>query len=124
MPTYPPELIDALADVILDNVTLGREETVDERRQRVATAALNHIVGYTGGAGHLVEYRTDGYTLQHPLTERLDGTLFDCDLDQHIQALDGPPALGFHYVFLHEGQLHSTAAEDVSHASRSEGEPT
>lgn len=114
MPTYPDTLIDALADSIDRARRAHRFESVEGRRTQVAIAVLDTIVGYTGGTGHIVNYRPDGYTLQHPLTERLDGTLFDCDLDQHIQALDGPPALGYHYVFLHEGQLHCTHAGDIA----------
>lgn len=27
---------------------------------------------------HLIEFRNDGWTVQHPVIERIDGTLFDC----------------------------------------------
>lgn len=28
---------------------------------------------------HEIEFRNDGWTVQHPISERLDGSLFDCD---------------------------------------------
>ena len=27
---------------------------------------------------HLIEFRNDGWTIQHPIIERIDGSLFDC----------------------------------------------
>ena len=27
---------------------------------------------------HLIEFRNDGWTIQHPISERIDGSLFDC----------------------------------------------
>lgn len=29
---------------------------------------------------HQIQFTNDGWTIQHPLHERLDGSLFDCDL--------------------------------------------
>jgi Family of unknown function (DUF6085) len=40
---------------------------------------------------HLVEIGADGFNVQHPLRERLDGALFGCDLHIRLTALDGPP---------------------------------
>lgn len=28
---------------------------------------------------HIIEFRNDGWTIQHPLSERIDGSLFDCE---------------------------------------------
>ena len=28
---------------------------------------------------HLIEFRDDGWTVQHTLSERIDGSLFDCE---------------------------------------------
>lgn len=28
---------------------------------------------------HLIEFRNDGWTVQHPIAERIYGVLFDCD---------------------------------------------
>lgn len=40
---------------------------------------------------HIVVFRPEGFDIQHPLRERADGKLFDCDLLQHCSNLDGPP---------------------------------
>lgn len=29
---------------------------------------------------HLIEFRNDGWTIQHPIAERLDGSMFDCPM--------------------------------------------
>jgi hypothetical protein len=29
---------------------------------------------------HIIEFRNDGWTIQHPARERLNDTLFDCDM--------------------------------------------
>jgi hypothetical protein len=29
---------------------------------------------------HIIDFRNDGWTIQHPVRERLDGSLFDCDM--------------------------------------------
>lgn len=39
---------------------------------------------------HIVQIREDEFTVRHPLRERLDDALMDCDM-QWIAALDGPP---------------------------------
>lgn len=44
-----------------------------------------------GETEHIVEFRNDNFSMQHPLRERLDGALYDCDLHISIAALDGPP---------------------------------
>lgn len=41
---------------------------------------------------HIVEFGADGFSVQHPLAERLDGDLFTCTLHEQLGALDGPPA--------------------------------
>jgi hypothetical protein len=40
---------------------------------------------------HQVEFRADGWTVAHPLAERLDGSLFDCPVE--FSYLDRPPSL-------------------------------
>lgn len=40
---------------------------------------------------HVVEFKAAEFTVRHPLRERLDDDLFDCDLHAHIAALPGPP---------------------------------
>ena len=52
---------------------------------------------------HIVEFRPDTFTVRHPLRERLDDALMDCQLHNHIQGLDGPPAQPGRYRARHNG---------------------
>lgn len=40
---------------------------------------------------HTVRFLPDTFTVRHPLRERLDDTLMDCQLHEHIAGLSGPP---------------------------------
>lgn len=40
---------------------------------------------------HIVLFGETGFTVRHPLRERLDDALMDCDLHSDIAAMDGPP---------------------------------
>jgi len=40
---------------------------------------------------HLVEVNADGFTVRHPLRERLDNALLACDLHAAIRRQAGPP---------------------------------
>ena len=43
-------------------------------------AGWNAVIEACGGTDHLLEINPSGsWTLQHPVTERLDGTLFECE---------------------------------------------
>lgn len=70
---------------------------------------------------HLIEFRNDGWTVQHPITERIDGSLFDCDL-AHWDGAD----IGYRgrYVLTHDedGQLHIGEQVDARGDARI-GEP-
>lgn len=35
---------------------------------------------------HLVDLTDEGFTVKHPLRERVEGDLFDCDIFAHVQA--------------------------------------
>lgn len=60
------------------------------------------VIEACGGTDHLLEIKPSGdWTVQHPITERLDGTLFDCEwtgitgvLVFHRRFGDGDEALG------------------------------
>lgn len=41
--------------------------------------------------GHIVTFTRDGFTIRHPLRERLDDALMDCALHEHCASLPGPP---------------------------------
>jgi hypothetical protein len=40
---------------------------------------------------HIVVFGETGFTIRHPLRERLDDALMDCDLHKDIAAMGGPP---------------------------------
>lgn len=40
---------------------------------------------------HVMQLSADGYAMQHPLGERLDGGLFECPLQRHMNTLKEPP---------------------------------
>ncbi len=40
---------------------------------------------------HIVVFGETEFTVRHPLRERLDDALMDCDLHKDIAAMDGPP---------------------------------
>jgi hypothetical protein len=40
---------------------------------------------------HVVMFSLTAFTVRHPLRERLDDALMECQLHEYIAALDGPP---------------------------------
>jgi len=40
---------------------------------------------------HVVKFGETTFTVRHPLRERLDGQLMDCQVHEWVAALDGPP---------------------------------
>ena len=40
---------------------------------------------------HIVDFGETTFTIRHPLRERLDDDLMDCELHKDIAAMDGPP---------------------------------
>jgi hypothetical protein len=44
-----------------------------------------------GETAHIVEFDATGAVVQHPLQERLEGSLFHCTLLQELLELGGPP---------------------------------
>lgn len=40
---------------------------------------------------HVAVFDDTGFSVQHPLRERIDGELFDCDLWERLRNLSGPP---------------------------------
>lgn len=40
---------------------------------------------------HLVTFSETAFTVRHPLRERLDDALMECELHEHIASLSGPP---------------------------------
>lgn len=55
---------------------------------------------------HIIEFRSDGWTIQHTLACRVRGDLFACPINLAAQELEGPPArLGRFPVQLDAGRL-------------------
>lgn len=46
---------------------------------------------------HTVDLGETGFTVRHPLRERLDDALMECQLHEEIAALSGPPAVPGRY---------------------------
>lgn len=40
---------------------------------------------------HVVEFEETGFTIRHPIRERLRDQLMDCKFHEHVAALSGPP---------------------------------
>jgi hypothetical protein len=54
----------------------------------------------------LVQIDAGGFSILHPLRERLDNGLFNCPVNMHLAALREPPAgPGFYYARLDEAGL-------------------
>lgn len=47
-------------------------------------AGWNAVIDACGGHDHLLQIHENEWTLQHPITERLEGTLFSCSLHNLI----------------------------------------
>lgn len=79
------DLIEAV-DLLLRDVEGG---WVSVYLPRVSTA-LGRAKQLIGDVAHVADLGEDGFSLQHPLIERLRGTLFDCTI--HTQLSEADPA--------------------------------
>jgi hypothetical protein len=52
---------------------------------------------------HIVQFGEDGFTIRHPLRERLDDALMDCALHDYCTSLPGPPVKPGRYRARHDG---------------------
>lgn len=85
------DVIEALvAEGIRKHLTANRKYLAPAERSAIAddnaTVALAVLIDMTGGHHHIVQADGETFTLQHPLTERLTGDLFGCDIHAHIAA--------------------------------------
>lgn len=67
----------------------------------------------TSSPAHIVKLTHTGYRVMHPLIERLDETLFDCELDKHMAVQIAPPQASGLYAVHHEsGEWHWSRIND------------
>jgi hypothetical protein len=52
---------------------------------------------------HVVQFGADTFTVRHPLRERLDDALMDCELHDDLAAMAGPPVRPGKYRAVREG---------------------
>jgi hypothetical protein len=88
---YPTLFLGSGGHVTCSRLTCPRPTTADE------------ILGERE-SGHLVDIDEFDYSMVHPLIERLDNALLDCDLAKYMRSLDGPP--------VEPGRYRVTWAED------------
>lgn len=103
MTSYPADLIQKVSAAIDE-----QHEEADYRpiydeagvivTSSAAVAALDAVVEATGGSDHIAVFGLDDFTLQHPITERFDGSLFDCEVHR-ILARRQPETLGKHRIW-------------------------
>lgn len=75
----PFEIMRAAVRVGLGEDVVGDESIISALTATIAHRALDALVEATGGPDHVLRVDEDGHvTVQHPLAERLDGSLFDC----------------------------------------------
>lgn len=69
-----------------NDTTLDRllDHNVDDADSIMAGRKPTHVLVPLGpyDEQHLIEFRDDGWTIQHTLTERIDGGLFSCPLSR------------------------------------------
>lgn len=88
------DVIEALvAEGIRKNIDSHRKYLAPRERREIAddsaAVALAVLIDMTGGHHHVVQADGETFTLQHPLTERLTGDLFDCSI--HARIASGEP---------------------------------
>lgn len=57
---------------------------------------------------HIVLLEERHFAVEHPLRERVDGELFDCEINRRLSSLDGPPREpGRYRVTIHQPDAYS-----------------
>lgn len=83
----------------------GSDHTDVKAARAVVAAVRDHIIAEALGdheTEHIVEFEETTFGLQHPLSERLDGSLFDCQLHGRLRGLSGPPMRSGRYRVIEE----------------------
>lgn len=83
----------AAADRLPILVSLRGDASAEAARAEVAAVTPVIIADALGDheTEHIVQFEETTFSVQHPLSERLDGSLFDCPVHADISALAGPP---------------------------------
>ncbi|MEI3845240.1 MULTISPECIES: DUF6085 family protein [unclassified Microbacterium] len=102
-------VLEALvAEGIKNQMAPHRRYLAAAERRSIATSAaavaIAVLVDLTGGHDHIVQADGETFTLQHPLTERLTGDLFECEVYDHIAAGE-PLEDGRYRVVMDEGRV-------------------
>lgn len=77
----------------------GSNEHVNVTLSLGWSAGCRLVVLHRAGAeDHVVTFREHDFVIEHPMRERLAGTMTDCEFLQHCADLDAPPMLGRYRV--------------------------
>ncbi len=66
-------------------------------------SAASQILNQGGETGHILESRNDGWTIMHPLRERLEGALFRCEVADTVNTIGPPAMLGYYRILATTG---------------------
>lgn len=95
---YPETIIDAVAGAQRCSWAIAELDhpkghlcRIEHACRDKAIRVIDALVEATGGAEHIARFTDDSFILQHPITERLAGTLFDCEFTAMLAAQDNPP---------------------------------
>jgi hypothetical protein len=119
------------AEKILDEALPHMAGLVNDALAQQIVAAVRPIIaaevlGLKAETEHIVEFEEDTFSVQHPLSERLDGSLFDCQFHAELSALGGPPVAPGRYRAVASGaysryRFEPLADTDQSRTTTSEG---
>lgn len=86
------ELVTRIGDAIFAYYDGFGQHPGVTRAYAAAEAIVAAIPGLTvidGGEQHVIEFRADGWTIQHPLACRSDGrSLFDCEVNRAAEKMN------------------------------------
>ena len=77
--------------------------------QYLLSAAKIDDVGYLFNA-HIIQFREDGWTIRHPIQERIEGDLFNCQYNR-FDYPDWGDLRGFFWIG-EDGSLRATVSEE------------
>lgn len=108
--SQPLAVIEALmAESIKQQMAPNRRYLSARERGEIAADAASVAVAvllqHTGGNDHIIQSDGDTFPLQHPIAERINGDLFDCEIHAHIVA--GEPLAKGRY------RVTATGPEDI-----------